>query len=102
MVEMGVIICSPGATSILLHYIDTPKFHNLGLTKMSVMCKWCEEKFENYAILEIHRMFKDGNPSCPQHPDLPKKYDRYSQLTTNTNKTRTYKPRRTKPHKRIK
>ena len=68
---------------------------------MSIMCKWCEEKFETYAVLEVHRMFKNGNPACPHHPDLPKKYNRYSQLTTETPQTRTYKPRRTEPHKRI-
>ena len=86
---------------ITYYSIDTSKFHKYRIVKMSIMCKWCEEKFETYAILEMHRMFRDGKPECLRHPDLPKQYDKYSQLTTQTPETRPYKPRRTTPHKRI-
>ena len=86
---------------ITYYFIDTSKFHNKRMMKMSIMCKWCEEKFDTYAILEVHRMFRNGKPQCLHHPDLPKQYNKYSQLTTQPPETRPYKPRRTKPHKRI-
>lgn len=64
-----------------------------------IVCKWCGEAQENYAILTVHQMIKNGIANCKRNPSIPKQYDGYVNTTKETR--RKYKPRDTNEHPRI-